>query len=730
MTTMNDTGPINPARSPLSAVAEGMPPERCSEIRKPGLAIVLFALFAGLCGALPAQANGPDTQVLTTAKPLYAAQCASCHGAALEGGQFGPPLKGPAFATRWGARGGELLGIVRASMPPGAAGALTDTEYRALVDLLLAANGQKHADPPVAQNQRLGLETADVGPRPPPESAFHDVYFRQERARRELLLARLTPVTAAMLRSPPAADWLSWRLSQDASGYSPLRQIDRSNVSGLRLKWAWTLGQGRNEIAPIVHDGVMFVNSAYDVEALDAATGTLLWRYSRDIAPAFRGPLNMVQRNMAIDGRLLVVPTADRHLVALDVGSGKVVWDTEIVPASVPGVVLSSGPVVAGDVLVQGTSIGSMCNGGCYVVGVDAASGRVLWRFVNIAGPGSPGDDSWNGTPDGERTGGAVWSAPSFDPDLDLVFFGTGGTYNISRLLRPGPPGTNGDALYTDSTLALDAKTGRLRWFHQHLPRDVWDLDEAFERSLVTVAENGQQRRLVVTIGKVGILDALDRDTGHYQFSLDLGLNNIVRAIDPKTGRRTIDAAKVPIANRPVEICPSVQGARNWMATAFDPVSNTLFVPLQELCMDFVWSEVPASDDRKVDMAWTLKRAPGSNGNYGRIQAIDLTTRKIKWLTPSRTVPSSSLLATGGGLVFSGTADRDFRALDDRTGRVVWETRLAAPPNATPVTFSVAGHQYVAVASGASGDQATQTAQLTPEEAAPSPATTIWVFGL
>lgn len=685
---------------------------------------ILLACMASIShgAALSPAVEEPDAKKATdAAAAIYAAQCSGCHGQHLEGGQFGPPLRGPGFAATWTARRDALFGYISKQMPPNAGGSLPDKDYAALTDHIYAVNAQAAVD---------SANVLPAGPQPIDAGMFHDRLYDAEMSRQQALLAGLTPVTDQMLHSPPDGDWLTWRRTQDASGFSPLRQIDRSNVSRLQLKWAWSARHGRNEVAPIVHDGVMFINSQYEVEALDAANGTLLWRYTRVIAPEHRGPLNMVQRSIAIYGRTLLVPTADRHLVALDLSSGKVVWDTQVIPDEMPRAVLSAGPTVAGGVIVQGTSISAMSPGGSFVVGIDAATGKILWRFDNVPGAGDPADRTWNGTPHDERTGAAVWVAPSYDPALKTLYYGTGGTYDLSRLLSPGPSEESSDALYTNSTIALDPATGKMRWYHQHIAREVWDLDEAFDRTLLTVPFEGRDRRLLVTVGKMGILDALDRESGRYAFSIDLGLNNIVTGIDPATGRRTVDPARVPTPNEPLEICPSVQGARNWMATAYNPETRTLYLPLENLCMDYVWSDPGGAFDSPVDNGWKLKSAPGSDGKPGRIQAIDMATRKTRWIETMRGVPSSSLLATAGGLLFTGSTDRTFSALDDSTGETLWQTRLAAAPNATPVTFSVDGKQYVAIASGGGGDQASQTEQVTPEVIPSAPATTIWVFGL
>jgi alcohol dehydrogenase (cytochrome c) len=234
----------------------------------------------------------------------------------------------------------------------------------------------------------------------------------------------------------------------------------------------------------------------------------------------------------------------------------------------------------------------------------------------------------------------------------------------------------------------------------------------------------------MVSVGKVGILDALDRQDGRYAFSIDLGLNNLVTSIDPRNGRRTVSLAKLPSSHHSVEVCPSIQGARNWMATAYDPLTHTLYLPMQDVCMDFNWNDTAAAAKAKMEMAFAMKPRPGSDGRYGVLEAVDLSTRKPLWIRRTREVPMSSLLATAGGLLFSGSSDRSFRAHDARSGKVLWETRLNSSPNATPVTFSVAGKQYVAIVSGGGGSHEAESEGLTPEFAQPASTTTVWVFGL
>ncbi len=555
-----------------------------------------------------------------------------------------------------------------------------------------------------------------------------DAAYDEAAAARAARTARLAPVTDAMLRDPPAGDWLMWRRAYNGQGFSPLSQIDKANVGRLGVAWSLSLPSSPNEITPVVHNGVIFVSSGIRVEAIDGATGEVLWQYNR---PGVGSGAGAVVRNIAIYMNEVLVPTTDRHMVALDVKTGKVVWDHEIVPASSQGPRLSGGPVVVKGKVIQGVSSCNTFKGGCFIVALDALTGEEAWRFNTIARPGEPGGDSWNGAPADERFGGSVWTAGSYDPDLNLVYFGIGQTYDTATLLQPTLAQGAADALYTDSTVALNPDTGKLVWHYQHFNRDVWDYDWAFERSLIDLRVGGKVRRLSVTAGKIAIFDAVDRATGEYLFSKDLGLQTLVKAIDPKTGRKIVDPSLLPEADKTKTICPHAGGARSWLATSYNPATHLLYVPLVESCMDFTWSPrgAAATAAGGSDIHWVLKPRADSDGKFGRIEAINLATGKVVWTQRQRAPEVASTLATAGGLVFDGARDRIFRASDGLTGRPLWRMRLSAAPSATPITYSIGGQQYIAVVAGGGGAHEATWPTLTPEiESAPG--TTLWVFKL
>jgi alcohol dehydrogenase (cytochrome c) len=516
------------------------------------------------------------------------------------------------------------------------------------------------------------------------------------------VLGKVRPVSSAMLKAPAPGDWLHWGGAYDGQNFSPLARINRRNAAGIKPAWRHALQAGPSMPMPLVHDGVMFLQTTPDtVMALDAASGALLWR--RAYKP--RGPSSQ-KMGLALSGGRVFVPTSDLHVLALDARTGDTVWDHEIAmkpPATSRGPFnLRSAPLVVGDKVIQAVT-GSAAPGGNFIVGLDIATGRELWRFNTIARPGEPGGDSWNGLPLEKRSGGSVWHQGTYDPGLNLVYFGIGQTYDTGPLLKPsGVAGTTMEALYTDSTVALDPDTGKLVWHYQHMPNDQWDLDWAFERQLATVNVGGRPRRVVVNIGKMGILDALDARTGAYLFSIDPGTQNVISAIDPKTGAKTIDPARWPDKTRQTLICPSASGARSWPTSGVNPRTGLLYVPLTQWCLEFGKPTGPGFTLLSSGVGMTGVDHPDAvrSGKMGLLQAMDLKGRKLGWRQELTAPIATSVLATAGGVLFAGDLDPALTALDDRTGKVLWRAPLDAYPSSNVITYAVGGTQYVAVVTG------------------------------
>jgi alcohol dehydrogenase (cytochrome c) len=686
----------------------------------------------------------------------YGRACVSCHGAALEGAQFGPPLKGEVFTSHWRGRSRAMFSEqIRRTMPPRGLGSVSGQAYTDIEAYIMRLNG---GVPAASSANAAALSVAPAVPDALPADAgapgtsrrpvLHDAndpYYQQAINNRSARLASISPVTDALLQNPSPADWLMWRRTYDASGYSPLKSINRRNVNTLRNAWSWSLPESMNEITPLVHDGILFVYSGPVVQALDAVTGELLWQYLRILADEFDNGRAARVKTLAIHGERLFVPTTDGHLVALDVRTGRVLWDQEVITdteratrGKAEGVALhlNGGPVVASGKVIIGVSLGiENARGGCFIVGLDVDTGKESWRFHTVARPGQPGGDSWNGAPVDERFGGGVWTAGSYDAALDLVYFGIGNTYNAATLLevRPGASQLqNNDGLYTDATVALRPGTGELVWHYQHHRRDVWDLDWVFEQTLVTLPIQGKPRRLVVTGGKTALFDAVDAATGAFVFSKDMGVQNLVTAVDPLTGDKTVNPAVEPEPGKAKLLCPAAFGARNWPATAFSPENNLLFVPMVESCTDYTYAPRTAAETAAggTDMRFATRVPPGSDGKIGRLAALNLATQQIVWTHRQRIPVAGSALATGGGLLFNGDLDRNFYAYDQVTGAVLWRTRLNASTESSPITYAVNGRQYIAVVTGGGSAFGAGTRGLVPELQSPAAGVTLFVFEL
>jgi alcohol dehydrogenase (cytochrome c) len=703
-------------------------------------ATLTFALVLGVVQVFPQAPTGPSAAQsaptftaaqATAGEAAYKTNCASCHGANLNDGTFGPPLKGVQFIQKYGGRSVEPLYTTSATrMPTTAPGSLGANVYAQIVAYILQQNAI------VPGTQELPADVTKLTGMIIPQGGFAIMAFSPytppaPKVTRPNPLDRYTPVTDAMLASPPPSEWLGWRRTWDANGFSPLNQITKSNVANLRVAWSWSLPSGSNEGVPLVHDGVLFVHAMGDrLQALDAKTGDLLWEYRRQLP---QGVSPTVKRGMALYRDRLYIGTSDAHVIALDVKTGKIVWDTRIGDTSVRegvagGVLAARGKVMVG---TTGTGVGAK-PGGPQIVGLDADTGTVAWRVNTIAQPGEPGGDSWNGIPIDKRSGASVWTTGSYDPATGLAFFGTGNTYDTGPLLpKSTRPGVTNDALYTDSTLAINPDTGKIVWHFQHHPNDQWDLDWAFEQQLVDLPVRGQTRTLVVTSGKMGIFDAVEAATGRYVFSIDVGLQNIVTAIDPETGQKTIDASKIPGQGVKM-VCPHGAGAKNYLPTAYNPSSHVIFAPLTEACMDVFPS--PGAAGRgglSSGVNWGIRPRPDSDGKYGRVEAINLETRKPVWTTRDRAPQTTGVLATAGGVVFAGAFDRFIRAYDEANGKVLWQTRLNDVSSSTPITFSVDGKQYLAIVTGQGGFHAGSYEVLVPELKSPAEhASMVWVFAL
>lgn len=706
---------------------------------------------AVVAGTFWAQAPAPGLLAGFTAaqaeqgKAAYDQNCASCHGANLDDGQFAPALRGQTFLGQWGGRQAfSLFTFIRNTMPPGRGGQIGDPAYAGILAYILQGNGvtagQRELPTDLTQLQAMNLP----GGAPAQQGQPRQGPARQGNAgpggglspyaslppvpAKPNPLTKLTPVTDAMLQNPPAGDWLTWRRTYDDQGFSPLTQINKGNVANLRQAWTWSLPNGPNEATPLVHDGVIFVHAYNDhVQALDAVTGDLLWQYARQLPQGTRAS---AKKAMALHGDWLLLGASDMHVVALETKTGNVVWDQPIADSKETGWQLTGGPLVVKDKVIIGT--GGQRPGGNSIVALDLQTGKEAWRFHSIAQPGEPGGNSWNGLAGDKRSGASVWTPGSYDPALNLAFFGPGQTYDTGPMLHlVNQPGVTNDGLYTDTTLAFNPETGKLVWHFQHTPNDQWDLDWAFERQIIDLPVNGANRKLVLTSGKEAFYDALDAATGEYVFSIDLGLQNVISSVDPKTGAKKIDPKIVPGDGETKTVCPHAGGAKSWIPASYNPATKMLYVPLVESCMDLIPVKQGERGGLSSGVRFTIRPRLDGDGNYGRIAAVNLATRQVTWTSRQHAPQTSGTLATAGGIVFAGALDRYVKAYDDSTGKVLWQARLNDVPSSCPISYSVNGKQYIAVVVGNGGAQAATWPPLVPDiQNPPGGAAALWVFEL
>jgi len=537
------------------------------------------------------------------------------------------------------------------------------------------------------------------------------------------------PVTEAMLRNPAPGDWLNWRRTDNAWGYSPLDQITRQNVTQLQLAWSWAMDDtGANEATPLVYDGIMYLpNPRGVIQALDAATGDLIWQYRPAATKAAEGSdaSRGIQRNIAIFGDKIFATTGDAHIIAVDARTGKLVWDTKVANSEL-GYGYTSGPIVVRGKVIAGMSGCTRYKEDvCFISAHDAATGKEVWRTSTIARPGEPGGDTWGDLPLTFRAGGDAWIPGSYDAETNLVYWATAQAKPWARVAR----GTDGDALYTNSTLALDPDTGKMKWYYQHLPGETQDMDEVFESILVDAGG----RKSLFKMGKLGILWQLDRTNGQFIHATDLGYQTIVQ-VNAQTGKVTYLPGKIPQLGVELEMCPSTAGFKSWRAMSYNPQTRAFYIPMNLNCEKGTFGPV----EKVVGKGGTgpVKRAdykhPESGGNLGEFLAMDSQTGRVLWRQRTPSPSNTAALSTAGGVVFGGDWDRHMYAYDATAGKTLWQTRLPTSAQGFPITYLAKGKQYVAMPAGLGGGSWSTLIplELAPEIKRPNSGNGIFVFAL
>lgn len=481
-------------------------------------------------------------------------------------------------------------------------------------------------------------------------------------------------------------NWLTYSRNYQGHRYSPLGEITAANVSGLKVKWALQFNSGPSEVSPIAVDGILYVTGANTAAALDARTGRTLWTWKRPIPSDYQNiGFPRTSRGPAVLDDKLFVATLDGYLVALDLKSGIERWTTKVAEYK-SGYSMTMAPLAITGKVVVGVSGGETGIRG-FVDAYDAKTGNQAWRFWTIPGPGEAGHETWTG--DSWKTGGgATWVTGTYDPDLKLVYWGVG---------NPGPDWNGdvrpGDNLYTCSLVALDADTGRLRWHFQFTPHDTHDWDATHVPVLFDGEIGGRQRKLVAIANRNAFYYVLDRSTGEFLAGRPYSKQTWARGLDAKG--RPIPAPDSEPTEKGALIWPNLNGATIWFSPSYNPQTDLMYVAVREI--GAVYFKRDAEYKVGAFYAGGGENELPADDSSGAIRALDARTGEMRWEFKLHSPAGASVLSTAGGLVFSGEDEGNFYALDARTGKPLWDFQTGGPINSNPVSFTVGGHQYVAI---------------------------------
>ena len=534
----------------------------------------------------------------------------------------------------------------------------------------------------------------------PPKPVFA-IYDRQMRIALLLLLAA---VCRGQDAGATRADWPHYGGTQFSWRYSALDQVNTANVKNLVPAWIFQTGDYVENLqaTPIVIGGVMYlITPRARVFALDAATGNELWQYASP--EPRRGPPGSISyfngnRGLAVSGGMVLFGTADNYLIALDQKTGREAWKVSVDDTKQCGCSITAAPLVVKDKVVVGGNGGDGAHRG-YLTAFNIKNGRLAWRWYVIPGPGEKGNETWKGD-SWKFGGGAPWLTGSFDPDLNLIYWGTGNAASdFFDAERVPVKGQSRDVnLYTASVVALDADTGKLRWYYQEVPDDLWDFDSAYEVLLMDRQVRGRMRKILVHMNKSGLTFVLDRTNGEYLGSFNVA--EVFNWIAGVTENGTLVGRKEPQLGKSDMFCPSAAGAKSWNSTSYSPRTGFLYAPVNEIC-----ETITSNDDKPQEGRTYMNGAfpmvlPPNRTTYSHVDAWDPVTGKRAWSYPYKYLLLSSMLSTAGDLVFTGDPEGHFFALNARTGAKLWSFQTGAGHRGAAVSYSVNGRQYIATTTG------------------------------
>jgi len=650
------------------------------------LATVVFALL--LCSIffserLVSSANSQADGAFTAGQAakgaaVYAKSCAACHGQKLEGSSS-TALVGASFAGKWGDGKhsiDDLYFVIRTQMPYGAAGTLTDQQYLDVVAFMLQSNGSRAGNKMLTGNSPA-LKTMIAAAPAKPSSETGKKPTAGESKTTPARVTNGKPTQKELNAAHTAStDWLMSNHDYGGQRFVDLKQINRENVASLKMVAKYDIGD-RNPFHnnPVVSNGLMYITVKDSTIALDAATLKVQWKYDRKPKGKQGWPMN---RGVAVKDGMVVRGTHDGYLVALDAATGALVWERALVDMTKNEGGFTMAPVIFENLVILGPA-GSELGVKGWVGAFKLSNGEPVWKFNTVPDHGEPGSETWEKADAKLLGGGAVWAPLSLDADAGVVYV---------PVANPAPdfygearPGAN---LYTCAMVALDARTGKLRWFYQLVPHDEHDWDTTQASPLFSATIAGKTRKLVATAGKDGLMHVLDRETHKQVYEV------------PVTTRLNTD---VPPTREGLRACPGVLGGVQWNGPAFNPGTNMLYVNAVDWCATFV----KAADARYVEgamyMGGTVRPEPPDK-SHGWLTAIDASTGAVRWKYESPRPLLAAVTATSANLIFTGELLGDFMALDGKTGEVLYRSNTGGRLNGGVVTYSINGKQYIAVAAG------------------------------
>jgi alcohol dehydrogenase (cytochrome c) len=610
-------------------------------------------------------------------------RCARCHGGDANGGEMGPPIRAR-IATRDNEQLTKLIhdGLPTRGMPPSQ---MPETEMASLLAYLRTI--QRRFDRPIV---RMKIETTEgkmldgqvLG------EGFDDLQLRTDDKRVHLLRragTRFREVTSQ-------TDWPTYNGDPRGNRFTELKQINKSNVTRLASRWVFPVpNAGHLEVTPVVVDGIMYISAPNECFALDAGSGREIWRYQAARTPGMATDAG-VNRGVGVAGERVFMETDNAHLIALNRFTGELIWNSPIADWH-ENYFATSAPLPAGNLVISGVGGGEHGANG-FVAAFDQETGKEVWRFWSVPKRGEPGSETWQGT-ELDHGGAPTWFTGSYDPELDMVYWPTGNPseeYNGDA--RPG------DNLYSDCILALDRKTGKLKWHYQFTPHDLWDWDSTETSIQVDADWQGKRRQLMLHADRNGFFYVFDRSNGALLLAKQF-LKNVTWASGIGADGRPVKLPNQEPTKTGTKVCPSQDGATNWFSPSYNPATGMFYFQTFEKCSIYTKADSAGWAPGKTYLGGSQHTAPDPKPERV-LKALDIRTGAIKWELPQPGPAQSwgGTLATATGLVFFGAEGGELMAVDDSTGKPLWSYQTNHSWKASPMTYSFDGKQHIAVAAG------------------------------